>query len=668
MVQLFGIHKKKLNLFLGQMFKPHSTKGTLPTNIKTNALQIEQGNVNANSDNLSSGHGITLGKQGLLKWALYILYPLDQQGVHADSSSYASILQGCVDNKALPEGKLVHAHMINTGFKPDSYIGTKLLIMYAKCGSLVDARQVLAEMPKRNVVSWTAMISSYVQHGFGKEALTLFYQMQLTDIQPNHFTVASVLPACANLAALKHGKEIHEYIIRCGFQSDLFTGSALLDMYVKCSSIENARKLFDKMPERDIVSWNAMVAGYAQNGILPACANLAALEYGKEIHEDIVRSGFQSDIIMGNALVDMYGKCGSIEDARKLFHKIPIKNLISWTAIIVGCALHGCGKEALLLFEQMQQSGIKPDRVTFVGVLSACCHAGLVDTGWQYFDCMSRDYHITPAIEHYCCMVDLLGRAGHLDEARDFINKMPIKPESAVWGSLLAACRVYNNMELGEYVAEHLFELDPQNAAHYVLLSSIYAAAGKWEEAEKVRHMMQDRRVKTLPGWCVPNTIFVLHDVEEEQKEHFVYHHSENLATAFGLLNMYPGTPSQIVKNLWVCGDCHSATKFISKIVVQEFVVRDVQGIMLNVILWLRVGKRRLHELAQVLPPDTECRMTLQGRKEEAAERSNGTCNTELAGKNEDKENGVRGRGRGEGDTTERDAAGGAECREENNL
>eukprot|EP01018_Ginkgo_biloba_P008630 Gb_28771 [translate_table: standard] len=543
---------------------------------------------------------------------------------------------------------------------------------YAQNGHVNEALKLFQQMPERDVVSWTTMIAGYAQNGYFDKALNHFRRMQLTGVETNSDTFTSVLPACANLVSLHYGKEVHENIIRSGFQSDVFVGSAIVDMYAKCGKIDDARHVFDKMPERNVVTWNALIAGYAQDArfdmalelfqkmpirnvvswtamiagyaqgghsgealgffremqltrvtpdsdtfasVLPACANLVILHAGKEVHENIIRSGFQSDIFVGNALVDMYAKCGSIENARQVFDKMPRQDVISWTAMIVGYAMHGHGKEALQLFKQMQQSGTKPDNVTFVGVLSACCHAGLVDDGYQFFGVMSRDYHIAPAMEHYCCMVDLLGRAGHLDEAQDFINKMPIEPNAAVWGSLLGSCRVHTNIELGKCVAEHLFELDPNNPAHYVTLSNIYATAGKWDDVEKVRKMMKARRVKKMPGcsWIevnnkvytfvigdrsqpemqeiytkldilsgqmkeagyVPSTNFALHDVEDEQKEHILCHHSEKLAIAFGLINMPPGIPIRIVKNLRVCGDCHVATKFISKIVMREIIVRD---------------------------------------------------------------------------------------------
>eukprot|EP01018_Ginkgo_biloba_P008632 Gb_28758 [translate_table: standard] len=837
MSQALWNQKKEVLLCLSKSFSTSAiiTDTNTMTVTMTGAPQREPPNGNSNTISPPIFQNVrTLSKQGRLMEALHILYLTHHWRTSPDSYCYASLLHGCLNKKALPEGKLVHAHIILTGFDAGIPLGTKVVTMYAQFGCLVDARQVLDEMPNRDVVSWTAMIAAYSRHSHDEEALTLFYQMQRTGIQPDQFTFASVLPACARLAALQYGKDMHEDIIRNGFQADVFVGSALVDMYLKCGRIEHARKVFDrmheqnvvswnaiiagygqnahdeealrlfyemnqtgiqpdpftfpsvlsacanlaafehgevvhedimrrgfqsdvfvgtalvdmylkcgkigtarkvfdKMPERNVVSWNSMIAGYAQNGhlhealilfqkmpernvvswtamsagyaqnghvdqaleffqkmpernvvswnaiiagyaqngrvdeamelfqkmpdqnvvswnamiagyaqngrfnealklfrqmpltgvkpnsvtfasVVPACANLAVLELGKKVHEEIVRSGFQADIFVGNALVDMYAKCGSVEDAHKVFSKMHTRSVVSWSAMIVGYAMHGCGKEALQLFEQMQHSGIKPNNVTLVGVLSACCHAGLVNEGWQYFHRM-RDYAITPALEHFSCMVDLLGRAGHLDDAQDLIKKMPIKPDVAVWGSLLGACRVHTNIELGERVAECLFELEPENAAHYVMLSNIYAAASRWDDVEKVRKMMKEKRVKKVPGcsWIevnnkvyafltgdrshpqtqkiyakletlsrqmksagyVPDTDFVLRDVEDEQKEHILCHHSEKLAIAFGLISISPGTPVRIVKNLRVCGDCHSAIKFISKIVQREIIVRD---------------------------------------------------------------------------------------------
>eukprot|EP01018_Ginkgo_biloba_P002193 Gb_33328 [translate_table: standard] len=668
--------------------------------------------------------------------ALKLFGEMQLAGVKPNSNTFAGVVPACADLAALKEGMKIHEEIIKSGFHSDVFVSNALVDMYAKCGSIENARHVFdkirqrtmvswnamiagyaqnglvdeavklfQEMPERDVVSWTAMIAGYAQNGHREEALKLFRQMQLAGVKPNSKTFASVIPACTALAALEQGMKIHEEVIRSGFQSVVSVVNALIDMYAKCGIIEHARQVFDQMPKRDMVSWTSMIAGYAQNGhvdealklfqnmpqrdvfswtvmiagyaqrgcvdealklfqempqrdvvswnvmiaayaqngqseealklfremqlvgvkpdsktfasVIPACANLAALEQGMEIHDEIINSGFQFNVSVANALIDMYAKCGSIEKARDLFDKMHERTVVSWNVMIAGYAIHGCGKEALKLFEQMQHFGMRPDHITLVCVLSACCHAGLVADGWQYFHCMSQYYHITPAMEHYGCMVDLLGRAGLLDEAIDFINKMPIKPDATVWSCLLSACRIHNNVKLGESVAKCLFELDPKRDSSYVLLSNIYAAAGRWDDIEKVRKIMKDKRVKKKPGcsWIevnkqvhafivgdmshpqmpninakletlarqmkvagyVSDKKFVLNDVEEEQKEQILYHHSEKLAIAFGLINTSPGTTIRIVKNLRVCGDCHSAIKFISKIVAREIVVRDAK-------------------------------------------------------------------------------------------
>eukprot|EP01018_Ginkgo_biloba_P001571 Gb_40472 [translate_table: standard] len=580
-------------------------------------------------------------RHGLAKEALTLFHDMQLSGIQPNQYTFSCVLSACANLGSLEQGVEIHEKITRSGLQSNVFVGNALVDMYAKCGSVEHARNLFDKMPQRDVVSWNAMIAAYMRHGLSEEALTVFEQMKMIGIQPNQFTFSSILPACANLAALEQGLEIHDEIIRSGFQSDVAVGNALVDMYAKCGIINKARDLFDKMDQRNVVSWTTMIAGYAQNGhgeealklfrqmrlagvkpnlktfasVLPACANLAALEHGMEIHEHLLRSGFQSDVFVESALVDMYAKCGSIEKARILFDNMHERNAISWTAMIGGYAMHGRGKEALKLFEQMQQSGMKPNHITLVCVLSACCHAGLLKEGRQYFYHMSQYYNITPVMEHYVCMVDLFGRAGHLDEAHDFINKMPIQPDATVWSCLLGACRIHNNIELGEQVAERLFELNPQNSSPYVLLSNIYAAAGRWDDTENVRKMMKDRGVKKTPGcsWIevnkqvhtflvgdtshsqteqiyaeverlyremkvagyVADTRFVLHDVEEEKKEQYLCHHSEKLALAFGLINTSPGTTIRIIKNLRVCGDCHSATKFISKIVPREIVMRD---------------------------------------------------------------------------------------------
>eukprot|EP01018_Ginkgo_biloba_P010366 Gb_40888 [translate_table: standard] len=650
--------------------------------------------------NCIDGEVSKLCEEGRLKEAVHIL---EQRDVQVDSDTYAALFQCCVNLHALAEGKKIHRRMIRTGLKPSIFAANHLVNMYAKCGRIVDARQVFEKMPDRNVfswntmiagyvkcnnlkfarqlfdnmperdvISWNTMISAYEQHGQGEEALKLFCQMQWAGTRPDHFTFTSILSACAGLAATEWSKQLHGYITRVGFVSNVFVGSALVDTHAKCGFIDDARQLFDEMPVRDVlswntmitgyaqcgnieyarylfgkmterntVSWNTMIAGYAQHGhleealmlfcqmqqagmkldqftfasVLSCWASLAALERGKQAHAHIIRTGYESYIPVKNALVAMYAKCGVIEDARQVFDKMLERDVVSWNALIDGCAQHGLGKEALQLFEQMQQAGLKPNHITFIVVLSACSHAGLVDEGRFYFDSMSQYHCIAPTADHYACMIDLLGRAGHLNEAEVFINNMPFEPDATVWAALLGACRIHGNTELGIRAAESLLEWEPQASATYVLLSNIYAAAGRWDDVAKVRKMMKERGVKKKPGWSwievknrvhtfrvedrlhpqteeiyamlekltvqmkeagyVPDTNFVLYDVEEGYKEHILCHHSEKMAIAFGIISTPQGTPIRVINNLRVCGDCHNAIKFISKIVEREIIVRD---------------------------------------------------------------------------------------------
>eukprot|EP01018_Ginkgo_biloba_P019489 Gb_31547 [translate_table: standard] len=407
--------------------------------------------------------------------------------------------------------------------------------MYAKCGNIEIACQLFDKMPEKNVVSWNAMIAGYVHNGYAKEGLTLSYQMLVAHTKSNSVTALSVLPTCADCGALQQGKWVHAYVIRCGFEFDSVLQTALMDLYAKCGNTEIARYLFDKMSKSDVILWNAMIAGYAQNGeatealtlfnhmlliekkpdcvtmmsVLPACANSTALQQGMWLY--IIKNGLESNVSVATALIDI--------------------DRIAWNAMIAGYAQNGHAKESLTLFSWMKLTDLKPNLVTMVSVLPACAslaalqqgqcinayiirsgfesdvcegnslidiHPGLVDKGRQIFDCMSREYCITPKVDHYARMADLLGRAGNLDEAQNFIESMPFAPSANVWGALLGVCRIHGNSELGERVAKHLFELEPENDAYYVLLLNIYAAEGRWGDVAKLRTMMQDRGLKKM--------------------------------------------------------------------------------------------------------------------------------------------------------------------------
>jgi pentatricopeptide repeat protein len=575
---------------------------------------------------------------GHVEKAFEVFEQMQREGLEPNRITFLSILNACASPAVLARGRLLYAQAKKARFLSDVSVGNAFVNMFAKCGSVEDARRVFDQMVQRDVISWTSMIKGYAEAGRSEQAYAVFQEMLRVGPEPDKVTYLSILNAVASPQVLKWGKEVHAHIIAAGYETDVRIGTALVNMYFKCGNLMDAQQVFDKMTTRDIVAWNTLIGGYAAAGygeealtaynqmqseafqpnkitymnMLNACANSGALEQGKTIHAQL---GSVSDVAVGNALVYMYAKCGSITDARQVFDQMTHRDVISWTTLIRGYAQYGSGKDALEIFEQMKREGVQPDELTFVGVLSACSHAGLVDEGRRYFASLSRDHGLSPTVEHYGCMVDLLGRAGHLDEAEDVIKNMPLRAGAPIWGALLGACKIHNNLAMAERAAEQCLRCQPHDAGVYVLLSHMYAEAGEWDSVAKLRKLMEDRRVKKEPGrsWIlvdnqvhsfvaedrahpqteriyaelerlaqkmktlgyVPDTRLVLHDVDEELKEQVLCHHSERLAIAFGLISTPPGKPIHIFKNLRVCPDCHTATKFISKIVGREIVARD---------------------------------------------------------------------------------------------
>jgi pentatricopeptide repeat protein len=582
-------------------------------------------------------------KAGQHENALELFQQMQQEGMIPDGFTFVQLLNACASLRALEEGRHIHMQIIQQGCESDAYVGSSLVDMYAKCGSIEDAWRVFNRMPTRNVVAWSAMILGYVKSGQGQKALELFHQMQHEGVQPDPVTFVGVLTACARVVALEEGRHVHEEIVQAGVESNVFVSNSLVDMYAKCGSMEDAWKVFNRMPTRNVVAWSAMILGHVKCGqghkalalyrqmqqegvepdpitfvgVLNACASVAALEEGRHVEEQIIQSNYDTDIFLDSSLVDMYAKCGSLEDAWRVFNRMPIRDMVSWTAMLGGYAMHGRGKEALRHFEQMCEKGVEIDKITFVSLLSACSHGGLVDEGLHYFESMHLVYGISATVEHYACMIDLLGRSGCLEEAEDLIKIMFCAPHAAVWMALLGACSIHGNVEMGEHVAKQVFELDPGNAAAYVLLSNIYASAGKWDLSANVQQQMLERGVKTQleRTWIevnnevytfvlddqqhpqmteifaeltrlsrlmknvgyLPDTKFMPHDIWVEGKVFHLFQHSEMLAIAFGLISTPADTPLRIFKNLRMCGDCHAATKFISKIVGRQIILRDTK-------------------------------------------------------------------------------------------
>ncbi|XP_039016040.1 putative pentatricopeptide repeat-containing protein At3g13770, mitochondrial [Hibiscus syriacus] len=582
----------------------------------------------------------TLCSNGLLKEALI---EMAAQGLEMKFEGYDMLLNACINRRAFREGQRVHAHMIKTQYLPPVYLRTRMIVFYSKCDRLREARNVLDEMPERNVVSWTAMISSYSQRGFASQALDLFLQMLRSVTEPNEFTFATVLSSCTGIFGFELGRQIHSLVIKRTLDTHIFVGSSLLDMYAKAGRIHEAREVFKSMPERDVVSCTAIISGYAQLGldaealelfrrlnlegmtsnyvtyasVLTALSGLAALDIGKQVHNHVLRCNLPFYVVLQNSLIDMYSKCGNLVYSRRIFDNMPERTVISWNAMLVGYSKHGMGREVLELYKLMRnENKIKPDSITLLGVLSGCSHGAMENVGLKIFDEMvnGKD-EVEPDIEHYGCVVDLLGRAGRVEEAFGFIKKMPFEPTAALWGSLLGACRVHSNLDIGEFVGRRLLEIEPENAGNYVILSNLYASAGRWEDVRMVRDLMMKKAVKKDPGrsWIeldqtlhsfhasdrshprreevfaklkelsikfkeagyVPDLSCSLHDVDDEQKEKILLGHSEKLALTFGLISTSDRTSLRVIKNLRICVDCHNFAKFVSKMYLREVYLRD---------------------------------------------------------------------------------------------
>ncbi|XP_010922662.1 putative pentatricopeptide repeat-containing protein At3g08820 [Elaeis guineensis] len=573
--------------------------------------------------------------------AVHLYTDMRREGLSPNNFTFPFVLKACARLFDLDTGVKIHAHVLKAGFELDVFVKTSLLCLYAKCGLLDEAQRLFDEMPVRNVVSWTAIISGYMGEGRLVEALDMFRRSLEMDLRPDSFTLVRVLTACSQLGDLKTGEWIHQYIEDKGMEKNVFVATSLVDMYTKCGSMDKARAVFDGMVEKDVVSWSAMIGGYSSSGlpqealelffqmqavnvrpdcftmvgVLSACARLGALELGQQVSRQMDMNVFLSNPVLGTALIDMYAKCGSTAQAWTVFKRMMEKDVIVWNAMITGLAMTGHGKVSFGLFAQIEKMGVQPDGNTFIGILCSCTHTGLVEDGRKYFYSMNRVYNLTPRIEHYGCMVDLLGRAGLLEEAHRLIKEMPMEANAVVWGALLGGCRIHRNTQLAELVLKQLIELEPRNSGNYVLLSNIYATSGKWEDAAKLRLVMKEKGIQKTPGrsWIelkgvvhefhvgdkshplskqiyskldelgkqlkalgyMPTTEVVLFDIEEEEKEHSLGHHSEKLAIAFGLISTRPDETIRVVKNLRVCNDCHEAIKLISKIINREVIVRD---------------------------------------------------------------------------------------------
>lgn len=570
------------------------------------------------------------------------------------------------------ELKIVHALLIKTGTPLSCLPLSRVASVCALTPSFLYAQQIFQQVGQSGTFIWNCCLRDFAESDTPFDAVLLFYQLRRHNVCPDSFTCSFVLKACVQLMDLSHGRVVHALVVKLGLLVNLVLQNVILHLYASCGEMSDALLLFDKMPQRDVVTWNTMITQLMKRGdidsahkmfmempdrnlrswtamiagfvhcrkpkkaidlfsemeelglkpneatvvaVLAACADLGDLDLGSRIHDYSDKSGFNTNILISNTLIDMYIKCGCLEAAKDVFQGMKERTIVSWSTMIQGLALHGNADEALELFSKMTRAGMNPNGVTFISLLNACSHMGLVNEGRAFFTSMTRDYAITPSIEHYGCMVDLLSRAGLLQEAYEFIRQMPIKPNAAVWGALLGGCKVHKNIEMAEVAMRHMHELDPDNDGYYIVLANIYSEAKKWDDAARMRKVMRERGLKKTLGcssitveglvhefvagddthpqseeifktWnqllvhlrmkgYVPNTSVVLLDVEEDEKEKFLFRHSEKLALVFGLIKLPPGETVRIFKNLRVCEDCHSCLKLLSEIVNREIVVRD---------------------------------------------------------------------------------------------
>ncbi|KAF7838011.1 pentatricopeptide repeat-containing protein [Senna tora] len=459
---------------------------------------------------------------------LKFYYRMKFLGIRPNNFTYPFLFIACANLLEVNHGRAAHSSVIKIGLNVDSHTSHSLITMYARCNELGYARKVFDEIGEKDLVSWNSLISGYSKLGYARDAVELFGKLKEAGFVPDEMTLVSVLGACGELGNLDLGRWVEGFVVEHKMTLNSYIGSALVSMYGKCGDLTSAWRIFDSMAKKDVVTWNAIITGYAQNGradeaimlfhgmredhvnpnkitvtgVLSACASIGALDLGKEIDEYVSQRGFQHDIFVATALIDMYAKCGSLDNALRVFKEMPRKNEASWNAMISALASHGKAKEALSLFKLMaeERGHAQPNDITFVGLLSACVHAGLVDEGYRLFGMMSTSFGLIPKIEHYSCMVDLLARAGHLYEAWDLIEKMPEKPDKVVLGALHGACRRLKNVDIGEKVMQLLLEVDPLNSGNYIISSKIYENLNRWDDSARMRILMREKGVTKTPG------------------------------------------------------------------------------------------------------------------------------------------------------------------------
>ncbi|XP_008786573.3 pentatricopeptide repeat-containing protein At3g13880 [Phoenix dactylifera] len=585
---------------------------------------------------------------GLAEDTLRIFSQMHQLGMKMNSFALGSVLKSCSSLKISQEvGEMIHGCVVKVGLDFDVFVGSAMIDLYAKSGALNSAVKVFKLMPDPNVVVFNAMIAGFcrmeveIENELTSDALGLFSEMQRRGMKPSKFTFSSVLRACNLANAFEFGKQIHSQVLKNSLQSDEFIGSALIDLYSNSGSIEEGFRCFHSVPKQDIVTWTSMISGCVQNehfekalrlfhellsigrkpdqftisSVMSACANLAMVRSGEQIQSYAIKVGFDRLTICGNSRIFMYARSGDVDAAGKTFQEMENRDVVSWSAMISTHAQHGCARDAMMLFKEMEDCMVAPNHITFLGVLTACSHGGLVDEGFRFFESMKRDYGLNPNVKHCACIVDLLGRAGRLADAEDFILNSGFDYDPVMWRALLGSCRIHRDIERGACVAKRIMELEPDASASYVILYNMYLDAGRQSLATNMRDLMKERGVKKEPGLSWIEIGASIHSFVAGDKSHPWSHaiyarleemlskvdkigyaktetlgfndpspvesqnlmncHSEKLAVALGMIVLPEAAPIRVMKNLRVCQDCHTTMKLFSESERREIVLRD---------------------------------------------------------------------------------------------
>ncbi|CAN4089609.1 unnamed protein product [Withania somnifera] len=583
-----------------------------------------------------------LDHQGQKREALQLFCLMRHSGLRPNQFTLASVVSAAADSVDLSCCKSIHACVYKFGFDLEECVSNALIAMYMKFGSVLDGYRIFSSLSNRDIISWNSLLSGFHDNETSYEGPQIFKQLLVEGLRPNMYTLISNLRSCASLLDDSLGKQVHAHVVKANLGGNIYVETALVDMYAKCGQLDDAEVIFYRLSAKDVFTWTVIISGYVQSdqgekafrclnqmqreavkpneftlaSCLRGCSRIASLDNGQQLHSVIMKSGQFSDMYVASALIDMYAKCGCIKDAESLFQSIESSDTVLWNTIIHAYSQHGLDDKALETFRTMLSQGIQPDGITLIAVLSACSHLGLVEEGRGHFDSIKNIFGITPSIEHYACMVDILGRAGKFNEMERLIEDMELATDALIWETVLGVCKAHGNVELAEKAANILFEIDSKAESTYILLSNIYAAKGRWADVSKVRALMSRQGVKKEPGcsWVeidnqvhvflsqdashprfkiihkkleelasritaegyIPNTNYVLHNVSEKEKIDNLSHHSERLALAFALISCSRKSTIRIFKNLCICGDCHEFMKLASIVTNREIVIRDI--------------------------------------------------------------------------------------------